>query len=126
MIMAKMAVVDIFTGGVGAMISATQKEICRRIKAYRLAYPMTQKELAEKTGLSLRSIQNLENEKDTHVSTMLTILDYLGLGDSILTIIPDPDDRPSVQMLKAKGKIKQRVRKKKTDAGKTFVWGDGK
>ena len=108
------------------MISATQKELCRRIKAYRLAYPMTQKELAERTGLSLRSVQNLENEKDTHVSTLLTILDYLGLGDNILEVIPAPEDRPSFQVMKAKGKIRQRVRKKKTDAIKTFVWGDGK
>lgn len=107
------------------MISATQKEICRRIRAYRLAYPMTQKELAERTGLSLRSIQNLENEKDTYVSTLFTILEYLGLGDNILAMLPDPDDRPSVQMLKAKGRVKQRVRKK-TDGDKTFIWGDGK
>ena len=107
------------------MISAKQKEICRRIKAYRLAYPMTQKELAEKTGLSLRSIQNLESEKDTQVSTLLTVLDYLGLGDSILSIIPNPDDRPSIQVKKAKGEIRQRVRKK-TEANKKYVWGDGK
>ena len=108
------------------MISAKQKEISRRIKAYRLAYPMTQKELAEKTGLSLRSIQNLESEKDTQVSTLFTVLDYLGLGDSILSLIPNPDDRPSIQVKKAKGELKQRVRKKKTETDKRYVWGDGK
>lgn len=101
-------------------------ELYRRIKAYRIAYPMTQKELADKAGVSLRSVQNVEGGKDAQLSIFIKLIMALDLQDNMLSSIPDMDDRPSVHMLKAKGKARQRVRKKKAPAGKKFVWGDEK
>ncbi len=105
------------------MVTATQVEISKRLKAYRILSSMTQQDLADKTGLSLRSISNLESGKDVQASTLITVIEYFGLEAALLSAIPNSDERPSVQVMKAKGQAKQRVRKthvKRT----TFKWGD--
>lgn len=105
------------------MITTTQVEISKRLKAYRILSSMTQQELADKTGLSLRSISNLESGKDVQASTLITVIEYLGLGAALLSVIPNPEERPSVQVMKAKGQAKQRVRKNHVKRT-TFKWGD--
>ncbi|MBR5945338.1 MAG: helix-turn-helix domain-containing protein [Lachnospiraceae bacterium] len=101
-------------------------ELYKRLKAYRLAYPMTQKELADKAGVSLRSVQNAEKGRDIQLSIFIKMITALGLQDNMLSAFPDMDDRPSAHMLRAKGMDRQRVRKKKTTNEKRFVWGDEK
>ena len=38
------------------------EEVVIRFKAYRISYPLTQKELSDKSGVSLRSITRFESE----------------------------------------------------------------
>jgi transcriptional regulator with XRE-family HTH domain len=101
-------------------------KLYRRLKAYRIAYPMTQKELADKAGVSLRSIQNVESGRDAKLSIFIKIVFALDLQDNLLDSFPDMDDRPSAHMRRAKDKERKRVRKKNVSAGKKFVWGDEK
>lgn len=101
-------------------------ELYRRLKAYRIAYPLTQKELADKAGISLRSVQNAERGRDVQLSIFMKLIRALDLQDNLLSLFPDMDDRPSVHMLRAKGKDRKRVRKKKTPVEKHFIWGDEK
>ena len=37
------------------------EEVVIRFKAYRISYPLTQKELSDKSGVSLRSITRFES-----------------------------------------------------------------
>ena len=107
------------------MVSEIQKELCRRLKAQRILFPLTQEELSRKTGLSLRSIINFENGNDAKLSTLISIMEQLGLEESILAMVPDPDARPSIQFKKTVSeKTRQRVRKRKNDTNKKFIWSE--
>ncbi|MBR5971003.1 MAG: helix-turn-helix domain-containing protein [Lachnospiraceae bacterium] len=88
---------------------------------------MTQQELADKAGVSLRTIQYFENSNDIRLESFIRILSALDLAKQLDELIPDMEIRPSVLLQKSRGKEKQRVRKsRKSDAGRTFRWGDEK
>ncbi len=92
-----------------------------RIKEYRIDYPMTQKQLAEKSGISLRSIQMFEKGNDMQLSNFIKIVNALGLADNFYVLIPDISKRPS-KYVKTEKK-KKRVRIKET-RNEVFKWGD--
>lgn len=103
-------------------------ELSRKLKRHRIDYPMTQQELAEKTGLSLRTIQYFENGKEIKLDSFVRILIALDLADNLEMLVPDPDNRPSAYLDLEKGRRKLRVRSPKTDRysdrKEHFVWGD--
>ena len=105
--------------------SEVLSELGSRIKAARIAMSATQKEMAELTNLSLRTISNLENGKDVSFSTVIDVLRALGQLQSLELMVPEQGLRPSEIM--AMGKPRERVRKKKKDRIKTdssWKWGD--
>ena len=50
---------------------------------------MTQRELADKTGISVRSISRFENGEDISLSAFLKILRALELDNRIDVLVPD-------------------------------------
>ncbi len=100
-------------------------ELTRRAKEYRLAYPLTQKELADKAGVSLRSVQKLESGQDVMLDVFIKVIMALDLADNFEMLIPDMSERPSAYLAKKTGTERRRVKKKK-DNPKTgaFKWGD--
>ena len=70
-------------------------ELGSRIKAARIAMSATQKEMAELTNLSLRTISNLENGKDVSFSTVIDVLRALGQLQSLELMVPEQGLRPS-------------------------------
>ena len=99
------------------------KEISERIKQYRIAYPMTQKELAERSMVSLRSISRFENGEDITMSNLIKLLKALGLGGNLEVLVPDYTKRPSYY-IQHEGK-RMRVGKKKNAVNtNTWKWGD--
>lgn len=103
---------------------AVRIEISSRIKQYRIDYPMTQKELAEKTGISVRSITRFEAGEDIQFGNLIKILCALGLGDNIELLVPDPKARPSFYL--AEGTLRKRassIRERKEDRV-SWKWGD--
>ena len=100
-------------------------EIGSRIKAARIAIPATQKELAEMTNLSQRTISNLETGKDVSFSTVIDVLRALGQLQNLDIMIPEQGPRPSE--IAALGKQRERVRSKAATTGQTqsgWKWGD--
>lgn len=94
-----------------------------RIKNYRIEYPLTQAELSEKSGLSLRSIQLFENGADIKLSNFIKILEALDLADNMEVLVPDVTQRPSYMVKQTY--LKKRVRKTDKQVNKsTFKWGD--
>ena len=96
-------------------------DINTRIHNYRIAYPMTQKELAAKADVSYQTIHLFENGADIKLSNLIKILNALDLGNNLEMLVPDVTQRPSYQYKKTY--LKQRVRKKKKQTG-TFKWGE--
>src|SRR5665647_3152610 len=101
-------------------------EIASRLKAYRIDYPISQQELADKAGISRRSITNLENGEDVQLSTLIKVLMALGLDSNLDLLAQDPAERPSYYV-KEKPAAPQRKRASKNGlkpSKKTFKWGD--
>ncbi len=100
-------------------------ELGSRIKAARIAMSATQKEMAELTNLSLRTISNLENGKDVSFSTVIDVLRALGQLQSLELMVPEQGLRPSE--IVAMGKPRERAGRKvtyKINSDATWKWGD--
>ena len=105
--------------------SAMLANISGRIRRYRIDYPLTQQELAEKAGISLRSLQNFEQGRDIRTESFIKILMALDLSDHLNALLPDPDDRPSAYFNRSQGHMRQRVSRRKNNPPATgFRWGD--
>lgn len=99
-----------------------QKSIGKRLKQYRINAGLTQQDLENKSGVSVRSISRLEQGASVQLESLIKILSALNLEHNIDLLIPDQTKRPSFY-LKDNEKPKQRVRKKaKVNEG--FKWGD--
>ena len=105
---------------------AAMAEIASRLKAYRIDYPLSQQDLADKAGVSRRSITNLENGEDVQLSTLIKVLMALGLDSNLDLLTPDPTKRPSYYLIDQSAKPqRKRISKKEVIASKkNFIWGD--
>ncbi|MBP3198602.1 MAG: helix-turn-helix transcriptional regulator [Eubacterium sp.] len=99
-------------------------ELSERLKLYRINYPMTQKELSDRSGLSVRSISRFENGEDISLSALYKILRALELDNRLDMLVPDLSKRPSAYL--ESEKKRQRASKKKKSNKESFVWGDEK
>lgn len=95
------------------------------IKQYRINYPLTQSELADRSGVSVRSITRFENGGDITLTNLIKLLDSLGLADNLLTVVPDESKRPSAY-LQNEVKKQRASSKRRTKQTNTFKWGDEK
>lgn len=116
--------------GMGKYLSSHSalSEIAARLKAYRIDYPLSQKELADKSGVAVRSIIRLESGEDVQFGNLIKVLIALNLDTNLDTLIPDPTKRPSYY-LNNQSMISQRkrARKKETKTPNINIrWGDEK
>lgn len=81
--------------------------IGRRLRQYRINLNLTQKELAEKTNISVPTIQKFESGNSYNITfgNLLTIIRHLGLLDNIEKFIPEQPESPY-----AKRRNQQRIR----------------
>ena len=96
------------------------REIGKRIKELRINRELTQKDLADKSGVSLRSISRFEQGEDIQLGNFIKILKALDLQDNLELLVPDVASYPLYQLQK---KPRQRIRKK-TVKKSGFKWGD--
>ncbi|MHB8962468.1 MAG: helix-turn-helix domain-containing protein [Saccharofermentanales bacterium] len=84
-------------------------EIAARLKAYRIDYPLSQKELADKSGVAVRSIIRLESGEDVQFGNLIKVLIAMNLDANLDMLVPDPTKRPSYY-LKERAVMPQRKR----------------
>ncbi|MBO4716693.1 MAG: helix-turn-helix transcriptional regulator [Spirochaetales bacterium] len=96
-------------------------EIGSRLKALRIDASLSQSELADRTGISKRTIGNLENGKDISLSTLIEVMRALGIVQRMDMMIPEQELRPSQEYLY--GKARQRVGKR-IERKSDWKWGD--
>lgn len=67
-----------------------------RLRQYRLNQNMTQRELSEKTNISLPTIQKLERGESYNItfSNLLTILRHNGLIENADRLVPEQPESP--------------------------------
>ena len=103
-------------------------EIAARLRAYRIDYPLSQKELADKSGIAVRSILRIESGEDVQFSNLIKVLIALDLDANLDMLVPDPSKRPSYY-LNDKSILPQRKRTRKKNSANPNAdirWGDEK
>ena len=91
----------------GLTARAIAEELGNRIKTARLNANLSQSELANKTGLSIKAIVNTEKGK-SQLETVITVLQGLGLAGQLGLFIPRQEISP-LQLAKLKGRQRQRA-----------------
>lgn len=99
------------------------KEFAIRFKQHRISARITQKELAKKTGISLRTISRFEKGEEIGLLTFAKLLQGVGLEHNLENIIPDHTKRPSYFV--SGGKLPKRAKKKEM-TNNEWKWGDEK
>ncbi len=102
---------------------AITTELGDRIKVVRLNADLTQKELAEKAGISLKAVTNSEKGKST-LESIVAILIALELTEQLNSFIPKQEISP-VQLAKLQGRERKRAtgtRKKNTESKDIPSW----
>lgn len=98
------------------------KELGGRLAGARIEHNLTQAALAEKAGVSKRTVERLESgEVATQLSGFLRVCRALGLLESFEMLLPEPVPGPMVQ-LKLAGRKRQRATGKKVAPNKTKKW----
>jgi len=86
------------------------QEVGARLRAYRLRINLTQAELALRAGVNRTTIRDVENGKDSQLSTLVKLLRAMGRLDDVDAFLPAPSISP-IQLLKQHGKPRRRARK---------------
>lgn len=88
--------------------------LCSRIEKIRLSRNMTQKQLADEAGVSLRTIGRLEKGEGVSLETFIRVLIALRIQHNLEGLLPDPSVLP-VERVRARGR--ERLRARPTAAG---------
>jgi len=100
--------------------------LCRRLEQIRLARNITQLQLANEAGLSLRTIGRLENGQGVSLDTFLRVLIELGVQQNLERLLPDPTVRP-VERMGVSGRERRRARPSQSASeSPKWTWGDDK
>ena len=88
------------------------REMGMRMKGQRLNKRMTQQELAEKAGVSLFTIAQIERGNSVSLSMLVAVFRVLRLLDNLDFLLPLPQLSP-VALLNQQERVVKRVRRKK-------------
>ena len=87
---------------------AIQAVLGERLQRERLNRDMTQSQLAERAGISRRTLQGLEAGRTTTVETLIRVLRALDLMDRIDALLPESGPSP-VQLARLQGRERRRA-----------------
>ena len=103
---------------------AALEELASRLARYRMESGITQARLADKAGVSKRTIERIESGCDTQLTTLIRLLQVLGFSDRLDQLIPESKVSP-IDMLQGKTETPRRAKRKKApQANKAWKWGD--
>ncbi len=101
-----------------------EQALCLRLEEIRLARNITQRQLAEAAGVSLRTISRIAKGEGSSFDTIIRVMRALGIQQNLETLLPDPTVRP-IERARLRGQQRQRARPVQNDtAGEPWQWGD--
>ncbi|MGH9347276.1 MAG: helix-turn-helix domain-containing protein [Vicinamibacterales bacterium] len=89
-----------------------EAELGRQIRALRLRQNLDQRHVAERAGIALNAVKNLESGNGATLSSLIQTLRVLGRIEWLATLAPAVSISP-VQMLKAKAPRQRASRPRK-------------
>ena len=87
-------------------------ELGKRVKEHRIHKKLTQQQLAQKAGISLFTVAQIEKGHSVSLSMFVAVMRALRLLDNIDLLLPKHEISP-IALLKQKQKVIKRVRSKK-------------
>lgn len=110
-------------------LAATSNQIaaalCKRLESIRLSRNMTQRQLAEEAGVSLRTVGRLEKGQGVSLDTFIRVLTALRIQHSLESLLPDPTVRP-IERVGAGTRERKRARPvARSHERPAWSWGDG-
>lgn len=97
-------------------------ELGEAVKLYRVSLNLSQADVAEKSGVSKRSISRMEQGGGIQLDNFIKVLSALNLENNLSVLVPDIKNRPSYHLEKER-KEKRRARKP-GERKAAFRWGD--
>ena len=107
--------------------SSAMKELAVRFRQHRVSSNISQKELEEKTGVSLKTIQRFEKGEEIRLLTFIKLMQGVDLEHNLEGMIPDYTKRPSyiaAQSSLSDYKWPKRARKESDNIDSEWKWGD--
>jgi len=102
---------------------AILEELGQRLSRRRIMQEMTQEYLANEAGISKRTLERLESGQPSQFLSVVRVLRALNMLGSLETAIPEVSSRP-MDVLRMKGKKRQRVSTKKKQQNSKWSWGE--
>ncbi len=105
---------------------AVLKELGRRLTAIRLGQNLSQRQLADRAGLGLRTIQRLElGATATQLSGFVRVCRALGLMDRLDQLMAEPPPSPLAQLrLHERKRRRASGRRQAAPADGKWTWGE--
>ena len=101
-----------------------EAELCRRLVSIRLARNVTQQQLADQAGVSLRTIGRMEKGQGVSLDTFIRVLIALGIQHSLAGLLPDPAVRPMERIGRRHGERKRAHPGSGAPKAAAWTWGD--
>ena len=100
------------------------EETGKKLERLRLSRNITQSELAQEAGVSLRTLRRLESGQGVTLDSFVRILAALKLQQNMDMLIPNPRIRP-IERVRTGGRERKRARSAKTVGhGTKWRWGN--
>jgi len=99
-------------------VAAILNELGSRIQRERLNRDITQGDLAQKAGVSLRTLQNVESGRGCTLFSLVGILRALDRISDLDGFLPEPGISP-IQLARMQGHVRQRATGKKQGRGRS-------
>lgn len=77
-----------------------------RLRTLRLSQALTQATVADRAGLSLRALRELEAGRGSTVLTLVRVLKALGAEHDLETVAPHPTISPMAMLQRPKGRAR--------------------
>jgi transcriptional regulator with XRE-family HTH domain len=103
---------------------AIATELGRRLAQTRLERNLTQAQVAERAGISRRSLVDLENGRPANIRGFLRVLRALGMASNLEALVPEPTPAPLARTTRDRPRQRARPRAEPEQGGEGPVWGD--
>lgn len=99
-------------------VEELESKLGDRLRTYRLTKNLQQSTLAERAGVGLSALRNLENGRGSTVKTLLSVVRALGREDWLNTVAPVATVNPLTLTRQAQPRIRARTKKSATSLRK--------
>lgn len=103
-----------------------EKELGKRLRNRRLDMNLSQTEIADRSGLSRRTITAIEHGEGSTLSTLITLMRALNALDTLEQFLPDPGISPMEMLTLQEEPRKYAAKPRKAQPDTTWKWGDEK